>query len=201
MINPLNNDQIRSQLCTCHDSSLSWHVKNYDLAWSLESKLGQRKHSQDFNLSAHEYFVKRVLDPLNCCCKNTQFDIKQNIIFSLNSIVNICYILHKFLLKIWLLQKITQSSFMHIDGSVEDCSVSIANALETLQSCINSLWPRDAIRWHRSGSTLAQVMACCLTAPSHYLNQCWLIISYVVWHSPDGDIHWKCWQCHSLEEA
>ena len=24
-----------------------------------------------------------------------------------------------------------------------------------------------------------QVMACCLTAPSHYLNQCWLIISEV----------------------
>ena len=29
----------------------------------------------------------------------------------------------------------------------------------------------------RSGSTLAQVMACCLKAPSHYLNQCWLIIN------------------------
>ena len=29
-------------------------------------------------------------------------------------------------------------------------------------------------RWHRPGSTLAQVMACCLTAPRHYLNQCWL---------------------------
>ena len=42
---------------------------------------------------------------------------------------------------------------------------------------VNSLWPRDAIwRW-RSWSTLFQVMACCLTAPSHYLNQCWLIIS------------------------
>ena len=27
-------------------------------------------------------------------------------------------------------------------------------------------------------------MACCLTAPSHYLNQCWLIISMVLWHSP-----------------
>ena len=44
----------------------------------------------------------------------------------------------------------------------------------------NSLWPSDAI-WghttrHRSGSTLAQVMACCLAAPSHYLTQCWLII-------------------------
>ena len=34
----------------------------------------------------------------------------------------------------------------------------------------------------RSESTLAQVMACCLTAPSHYLNQCWLIISEVQWH-------------------
>ena len=40
---------------------------------------------------------------------------------------------------------------------------------------LNSLWPSDAIWQQRSGSTLAQVMACCLTAPSHYLNQCWLI--------------------------
>ena len=35
----------------------------------------------------------------------------------------------------------------------------------------NSLWLSDAIWWQKSGSTLAQVMACCLTAPSHYLNQ------------------------------
>ena len=50
---------------------------------------------------------------------------------------------------------------------------------------INSFWPSDAIWRHRSGSTLAQVMACCLTAPSHYLNQCWLIISKVQWRSSD----------------
>ena len=43
----------------------------------------------------------------------------------------------------------------------------------------NSLRPSDAIWRHRSGSTLAQVMACCLTAPSHYPNQSWLIISKV----------------------
>ena len=43
----------------------------------------------------------------------------------------------------------------------------------------NSLWPSDAIWWHRSGSTLAQVMACCRTAPSHYLNKFGLIISKV----------------------
>ena len=46
----------------------------------------------------------------------------------------------------------------------------------------NSLWPSDTISRHKSGSTLAQVMACCLTAPSHYLNQCWLTISNVQWH-------------------
>ena len=40
-----------------------------------------------------------------------------------------------------------------------------------LHSILNSLWPIDAI-WHqRNGSTLAPVMACCLTAPSHCLNQ------------------------------
>ena len=46
-------------------------------------------------------------------------------------------------------------------------------------SIVNSLWPSDAMWWHRSGSTLAHVMACCLSAPSHYLIQCWLIISKV----------------------
>ena len=36
-----------------------------------------------------------------------------------------------------------------------------------------SLGPSDAIwRW-RFWSMLVQVMACCLTAPSHYLTQCW----------------------------
>ena len=52
---------------------------------------------------------------------------------------------------------------------------------------INSLWPSDAIWQHISESTLAQVMACCLMAPSHYLNQCWLIISEVLWQSPRGN--------------
>ena len=36
---------------------------------------------------------------------------------------------------------------------------------------INSLWPSDTIWRQRSGSTLAQVMACCPTAPSHYLQE------------------------------
>ena len=30
-------------------------------------------------------------------------------------------------------------------------------------------------------------MACCLTTPSHYPNQCWLIISELLWHWPEGN--------------
>ena len=41
---------------------------------------------------------------------------------------------------------------------------------------INSLWPCDTIWWRRSQSTLAKVMACCLMAPSHDLNQCWSLM-------------------------
>ena len=44
--------------------------------------------------------------------------------------------------------------------------------------CFNSLWPRDAIWLHRSRTVLGQVMACCLMAPSHNLNQCYNIINW-----------------------
>ena len=47
------------------------------------------------------------------------------------------------------------------------------------------LWPSDAILRQGSGSTLAQVMTCCLTAPSHCLNQCWLIFCGVLYNSPE----------------
>ena len=36
-------------------------------------------------------------------------------------------------------------------------------------------------------STLVQVMALCYVAQSHYLNQCWLIIDRVLWHSPESN--------------
>ena len=53
---------------------------------------------------------------------------------------------------------------------------------------INSIWPRDVIWWHKSRLTLAWVMACCLMAWSHYLNQGWLLISKVPWHSHESNI-------------
>ena len=53
-----------------------------------------------------------------------------------------------------------------------------------LHHMVNSLWPSDIVWHHGSGSKLAQIMTCWLTAPSHYLNQCWIIINQVLWHSP-----------------
>ena len=50
---------------------------------------------------------------------------------------------------------------------------------------VNSLWPSEQIWWQRSGSTLVQIMACCLMATSHYLNQCWLLLHQALWHSPE----------------
>ena len=44
---------------------------------------------------------------------------------------------------------------------------------------INPFWRSDAIWRLKRGSTFAKVMACCLTAPSHYRNLCWLIISNI----------------------
>ena len=68
--------------------------------------------------------------------------------------------------------------------------LSVRYGVDSLWPCDtmvnNSLWPSDAIWRQRSGSTLAQVMACCLTAPSHYLNQCWLI-NKVQWHLSEGN--------------
>ena len=51
------------------------------------------------------------------------------------------------------------------------CMISCVYIICLSYTChINSLWPGDAIWRHGTRSTLAQVMSCCLTAPSHYLN-------------------------------
>ena len=51
--------------------------------------------------------------------------------------------------------------------------VSVVRIWEKINH-VNSLTPSDAIWRHGSWSTMVQVMACCLTAPSHNLDHCWL---------------------------
>ena len=43
-------------------------------------------------------------------------------------------------------------------------------------------------------------MACCLMAPSHYLNQCWLIINGVLWYSPYNNFTGSTWDISSWYE-
>ena len=61
-------------------------------------------------------------------------------------------------------------------------NILVVHFFSFILSRVNSLWCSDTIWRHKFGSTLVPVMACCLMAPSHYLNQCWLIISKVQWH-------------------
>ena len=58
------------------------------------------------------------------------------------------------------------------------CKKIIENA-NTFLCFFNSLQLSDATWWHKSPSALSQITTCCLTAPRHYLHQCWLIIKGV----------------------
>ena len=63
----------------------------------------------------------------------------------------------------------------------------ICNYMSVKMWLINTMCPSDTIWWNITGSTLAQVMDCCLTAPSHYPNPCWLLISEILWHSTQSN--------------
>ena len=71
---------------------------------------------------------------------------------------------------------------------VLNCQFIKAMYSSSRQVLLNLLWPNDAIWRQRSRSTLVQVMACCLTVPSHFLNQCLLIIKGVLWYSPESKL-------------
>ena len=76
----------------------------------------------------------------------------------------------------WLILKYFNCTINWNEGNAcENVSYQMVTILSQSQ-CVNSLWPRDAIWRHGSRSTLDQAMAWCLSAPSHYLNQCSLII-------------------------
>ena len=60
-------------------------------------------------------------------------------------------------------------------------------AHDTTMTMVN-IRPSDILWWDRSGWQFAQVMACCLMAPSRYLKKCWLAISEARWHLAQGNI-------------
>ena len=52
---------------------------------------------------------------------------------------------------------------------------------------LHSLCLSNVIKLRLFRSALTKVVACCLMAPSDPLKQCWLTISDVLWHPPDGN--------------
>ena len=93
--------------------------------------------------------------------------------------LNQCWIIINWTLRNKLQWNFNQNTKFCIHENASENIVCEMAAILSRGRWVNSLRPNDAIWQHRSGSTLAQVMACCLTTPSHYLNQCWLIISKV----------------------
>ena len=86
----------------------------------------------------------------------------------------------------WLILVVRHKNICNMYNCMADY-YKVCDARLYIPSLVKPMWPIDTIWWHRCRSSLAHVMACWQLAPSHYLNQCWLIISEVLWHSPEGN--------------
>ena len=78
----------------------------------------------------------------------------------------------------------------HQDITVYPCvaAMQFDKEMATVVLCpFDWLWHSDATWRHifRSALARANAMACCLMAPGHYLNKCWIIIREVLWHSTE----------------
>ena len=128
-------------------------------------------------ISAYLYGIMRLgstlVQVMACCCLPTSHYLNQ------------CW----FIVNCIKVNKLLVTNFKWnifiVENAAEKCLQDDSHFV--ILQCVNSLWPRDAIWQHRSGPTLAQVMASCPTAPSHYLTQCWLCISEVLCLSSEGD--------------
>ena len=69
----------------------------------------------------------------------------------------------------------------HHNGNHWNFSYSDRTISQHLQNgWVIPLWPGDSMWRYRYELTLAQAMVCCLTAPSHYPNQCCLYVAQVM---------------------
>ena len=141
-------------------------MRSFDVFFHLHlnKQLSKQSWGWWFETSSH---------PLWCHCNETEETNKTSLC---NHVCNI--------------NKLSKLHFLSSKARKSFCCVSIQSysnyklfqftvLSHTWFHIVNSLRPSDAIWRQRSGSTLAQVMACWLTAPSHHLNQCWVIISAV----------------------
>ena len=91
-----------------------------------------------------------------------------------------CRVLWRHVMHLVSMNKVQYSKFLW--STVWTCAL--------LPGIISPLRPGDTMKWHRSGSTLVQAMACCLTSPSHCLNK--PMLTYYWW----GSVAITCEQFH-----
>ena len=77
----------------------------------------------------------------------------------------------------WFSRQVKEVFLIKKWHAILPCWEDFAKPFSKLPFLFSSLWPSDTIWRYCSGSILAQVLPWGLIAPSHYLNQCWLIIS------------------------
>ena len=80
----------------------------------------------------------------------------------------------RFLEHVWLITPYSICGMQLLMYDIDSCFCHTSHELclrnrKYMYFHFNLSWPSDAIWWHWSRSTLVQVMACCLTAPSHHL--------------------------------
>ena len=93
--------------------------------------------------------------------------------------VEVSVIFYRFIIAFCIIIRL---SFIFLYKKFNRCKYLVGRFRSSTVQCFNLLRPSDAIWRQGSRSTLVQVMVCCLTALSHYLNQCWLITSEVQRH-------------------
>ena len=82
--------------------------------------------------------------------------------------------------------KCQHSNLFFIVKMVYLCKSCFITFYKKLASVFDSLGPSYTICHHETLSMLPQIMACCLTAPSHFLNQYRFIIGRGSWHLPEA---------------
>ena len=140
-----------------HDDRIKW--KHFPLYWSFVQAI----HLSPVNSPHKGQWCRALMFSLICAWINGWVNIRE--VGDLRHHrthydVTLTYIIGQHWFRWWLL------------------SPSLVPSHNTNQSwaIVNSWWPSDDLWCWKSWWTMVQVMACCLVAPGHYLNQCWLII-------------------------
>ena len=118
-------------------------------------------------------------------------------------LLNVCHFVRAWLQYVWLWLELLYHMHMRFDwtylfrnqGIIHATCIYSEHDLKAGHNTTNipylfeSLPHRGPVNQYDAidRSTFAQVMACFLIAPSHYINQCWLLISEVLWHSPENN--------------